>query len=89
MLTIRDSQKVQWWLAELDQYDNVSKLIDGAHSEQSGANQAYYLIQRLGLSSGGKRLAVVRCEVFEPVPDASEVNEDAIDALNMIRGGNR
>lgn len=32
---IADCQRTQYWLAELDRYDNPT-LIDGAHSEEEG-----------------------------------------------------
>lgn len=73
---------VQWWLAELDRYGNP-KLMDGAHSERSGAEQALYLIQRLGLVKD-RRFAVARVELSEAKADATGANEDAIATLNEI-----
>jgi hypothetical protein len=84
---IRESQQVQWWLGELDRYDNVVKLFDGAHSEAAGAHRAYYLCQRLGLLKAGTKYAVVRCEVFEPVPKKTGVNEKVINDLNAAKRG--
>jgi predicted GNAT superfamily acetyltransferase len=75
---------IQWWLVELDRYGNVSRMIDGAHSEAQGAHRAFYLIQRLGLIKSDTRYAVVRCELFLPVPSTEAVNEDALNALNAI-----
>ena len=82
---VRESQQVQWWLGELDRYDNVSKLFDGAHGEAAGAHRAYYLCQRLGLLKADTKYAVVRCEVFEPMPEKSGVNEKAINELNAAK----
>lgn len=58
----------QFWLAELDRYDNP-KLVDGSHDAEGGAHHALYLHQRLGLATG-KRFAVARVELIEAVPDS-------------------
>ena len=72
---------VQWWLAELDQYGNPT-LIDGAHGQRAGADQAFYLHSALGLAGSGK-YAVARVELSEPVADGSNVNHDAVSTLRM------
>ena len=79
-----ESQRVQWWLGKLDRHDNVKELTDGAHSEAAGAHEAMYLLTRLGLADKAAKYAVVRCEVFEPVPDGSRANQDALKRLNGI-----
>lgn len=79
-----ESQRVQWWLGKLDRYDNVKELTDGAHSEAAGAHEAMYLFKRLGLADKDTKYAVVRCEVFEPIPDGSRANQNALKTLNAI-----
>ena len=75
---------VQWWLAELDQHGNPT-LSDGVHSDRAGADHAFYLHRALGLGKG-KRWAVARVELSEPVANADGVDEDAIGTLNSARG---
>jgi hypothetical protein len=76
---------VQFWLAELDQYGNPT-LIDGAHSDAEGANQAAYLIQAMNLGGNHPRkFAVARVELSECVPTASGVNLDAVATINRNR----
>lgn len=74
---------VQWWLAELDQHGNPT-LVDGAHSDRSGADQAMYLFNALNLSDG-QRYAVARVELSEPKPSGEGLNHEAIQALNDMR----
>lgn len=81
---VSESQRVQWWLGKLDRYDNVKELTDGAHSEAAGAHEAMHLFKRLGLADADTKYAVIRCEVFEPVPDGSRANQDALKTLNGI-----
>ena len=71
----------QWWLAELDQYGNPT-LIDGAHGQRAGADQAFYLNSALGLV-GSRKYAVARVELSEPVADGSNVNHEAVGTLRM------
>lgn len=73
---------VQWWLARVDQYGNP-ELVDGAHSDQSGANQALYLINALGVGAG-QSYKVAKVELFDAVPDGSSVNHEAIQTLNGL-----
>ena len=59
----------QWWLAELDQYGNPT-LVDGAHSDRSGAERAMEIrleIAAKGLSTfiRGKKFAIARVELTE------------------------
>ena len=77
--SIRPGQRVQWWLAELDRYDNPT-LRDGAHTSERGAHHALYLLQRLGLTRGA-RFAVARVELFDAVPDPTGANEEALDTM--------
>ena len=82
---IDDRMRDQWWLAELDQYGNP-KLIDGAHSDRQGADQAFYLFQRLGFAKPGRRLAVTHVQISEPIANSDGVNEGAIDTINSTLG---
>ena len=77
--TIHPGQRVQYWLAELDRYDNP-KLCDGAHSDEQGAHRALYLLQRMGFAEG-KRFAVARVELIDAVPNATGVNEEALETI--------
>ncbi len=74
----------QWWLAKLDRYGNPT-LCDGAHSDRAGADRAFYLFGRLGLSKDGERYAIAEVRLSEPAANAEGVNEDAIDTLNAAR----
>lgn len=74
----------QWWLGKLGRHGNIDELIDGPHPDQDEANKAYYLHRRLGFVKTNVKYAVVRCELFEPVAEASQANEEALDALNSI-----
>lgn len=74
---------VQWWLAELDVHGNA-RLVDGSHSERTGADKAMYLFHALGLSKG-KRYAVARVELFEPKPSAAGVNREAVAECDKAR----
>lgn len=66
----------QWWLAEVDQYGNA-KLIDGAHADRAGADQAKFLFDQMGLT-GGRKLAVAKVELSEPQPTSKGVNLEAL-----------
>ena len=77
--------KVQYWLAEVDQYDNPA-LIDGAHQNEEGANQAAYLIQAMNLGGNRPRkFAVARVELSECVPTSAGINHEAIAIINRGR----
>jgi hypothetical protein len=78
-MTIRSPQ---YWLAELDQYDNP-KLVDGSHDDRAGADKAMYLFNGLGFSKG-KRYAVAKIELSEPQPRGSDVNHEALDACKQM-----
>jgi hypothetical protein len=81
--------KVQYWLAELDQYGNP-KLVDGAHSNEQGANQAAWLIKAMNLGGDRpRRFAVARVELSECVPTAAGVNLEAVRTINMMQEANR
>lgn len=71
----------QYWLAELDSYDNP-KLIDGSHADVESVNQAAYLIKSLRLGEPGRRFAVAKVELSECAPSSKGVNMDAIETLN-------
>ena len=72
----------QWWLAELDRYDNP-KLIDGSHDDASGAHHALYLLQSLGLARD-RRFAVARVELIPAVPDPTGADEEALDFMGGL-----
>lgn len=74
----------QYWLAELDQYDNP-KLIDGSHDSPDGCNRAAYLITAMRLGKPNRRFAVARVELSECVPSDKGVNHDAITTINAAR----
>lgn len=78
------SKNVQYYLGKLTPHGGIASLSDGPHDEAQGAHEAYYLHQRLGLLQKGVRYAVVKCELFTPVPDSSNVNEGALSTLNSI-----
>jgi len=74
----------QYWLAELDQYDNPT-LIDGSHDSSEGATQAAYLIQTMHLGKPNRRFAVARVELSECVPSSKGVNHQAIRTINRMK----
>jgi hypothetical protein len=73
---------VQFWLADLDRYGNP-KLIDGAHQDRAGAEQAATLIRRLGLS-GDQNFAVAEVRLSKLTGEHGPVDEEAIATLNAI-----
>jgi hypothetical protein len=74
----------QYWLVSLDRYGNP-RLIDGAHSDAEGANQAAYLIKSMHLSSENEKFAVAKIELLECVPSDKGVNHEAIRTINTNR----
>ncbi|EBK6743100.1 hypothetical protein DQ691_23950 [Salmonella enterica] len=73
--------KTQYWLAELDQHGNPT-LIDGAHSDRNGAEEALALRKRLPMiSTEGRRFAIAQVNLSEPTGQHGELNEDALKAL--------
>ncbi len=75
-------KEIQFWLAELDQYGNPS-LIDGAHSERGGAEEALTLRNRLNMiSTEGRKFAIAEVHLSEPTGVHSAINESAIKTLN-------
>ncbi len=79
-------RKIQYWLAELDQYGNP-KMIDGAHSTRAGANKAAYLIRAMGLGKPDRHFAVAKVELSDCVPSSKGANHSAILEINMARRG--
>ena len=75
----------QYWLAELDQYDNPT-LVDGSHSDIEGCNRAAYLIRAMNLGEPNRRFAVARVELMECSPSAKGVNHEAVRTINKARG---
>jgi hypothetical protein len=67
----------QYWLAELDRYDNPT-LIDGSHSSPEGVQQAAYLITHMGLGKPNRRFAVAKVELSECIPSDRNVNQEAV-----------
>lgn len=74
----------QYWLAELDQYDNP-KLIDGSHDSAAGATKAAYIINALQLGPTNRRFAVAKVILSECVSDDKGVNQEAIRTLRSHR----
>lgn len=70
-------QPEAYWLAELDVHGNPT-LVDGSHSERSGAERAYYLYQQLGYAGGVKRFAVARVEISEVTANAEGVDQESL-----------
>lgn len=73
-------EKAQWWLAEVDSY-GTGWLSDGPHQDRQGANQAFCLINAINLSPG-KKWAVARVELSDPVTDSRGVNHEAVATIN-------
>jgi hypothetical protein len=76
--------EVQYWLAEISEHGNP-RLIDGAHSNEEGANRAAWLIKAMNLGNPNRRFAVARVELIECNPTAAGVNLDAVRTINMMR----
>lgn len=76
--------ETQYWLAELDQYGNPT-LIDGAHSNARGANQAAFLIGAMRLGKPNRRFAVAKVELSECIPSAAGVNLEAVRTINTAK----
>jgi hypothetical protein len=74
----------QYWLAELDQYDNPT-LIDGSHDDAAGANKAAYLITAMHLGKPNRRFAVAKVELSECIPSSKGVNMEAVKTINDAR----
>lgn len=74
---------VQFWLAELDVNGNP-KLVDGAHRDRSGAEEALTLRKRLVrlTNTEGKRFAIAEVHLSEPTGEHGPLNEEAIEVLN-------
>ena len=75
--------RAQWWLAEVDRYDNP-KLVDGAHGDRAGADKAAFLFGSLGLT-GDRKLAVAKVELSDPRPSSEGVNMEAVRDCNRAR----
>lgn len=71
----------QFWLAELDRYGNPT-LIDGAHSDRSGAEKALVLRERLPIfNTEDREFAIAEVLLTEATGNHAGLNEDAISAL--------
>ncbi len=73
----------QYWLAELDQYDNPT-LIDGSHDSPEGCNKAAFLIRGIGLGKSERRFAVAKVELSECVPSGANVNHEAVESCRKM-----
>lgn len=80
MSTPRVVRTPQYWLVELDKYDNP-KLIDGSHDSPEGCNKAAYLIKSLGLGKADRNFAIARVELSECSPSSKGVNHSALRTL--------
>ena len=78
-------QNPQWWLVELDRYGNCARMVDGAHSDAEGANQAAYLIRSMHLSVRDSTFAVAKVELFPCEPSSKNVNHAAVRQINKTR----
>ena len=73
---------VQFWLAELDRHGNPT-LVDGAHSDRDGAEEALTLRKRLAmLNTEGKRYAIAEVRLSKPTGNHGPINEEALSTLN-------
>lgn len=75
--------ETQFWIAELDQHGNPT-LVDGAHSDAEGANQAAFLIQAMRLGPP-RRFAAAKVELSECVPSSKGVDMEAVAVINSAR----
>ena len=76
---IHENQKVQYWLAELDRYDNA-RLVDGAHSSAEGAIKAKGLYNMCGFSKG-RKFAVAKVELTEITEEQAMEAVKGVDPL--------
>lgn len=76
------NMETQWWLAELNMYGN-GKLADGPHTARIGAEQALYLLRRMGMA-GDRKFAIAEVRLTEPTGEHGPVNEEAVETLNAI-----
>lgn len=72
----------QWWLAEIDRYGNAT-LVDGAHCNRAGAEQAATLFKQLGFAAD-RRLAIAEVRLSELTGEHEPVNAEAVAALNHV-----
>lgn len=72
-----------YWLAELDNY-GTPKLMDGPHDNRNGADEALYLIKRLGLFDQSKKYAIAKVVVSEPDDKDHDINEEAADNVRQL-----
>lgn len=75
-----DLRTPQFWLAELDQYDNP-RLCDGSHEDRAGVEQAAYLLNGLSRS---RRFACAEVILTPVQPKPHGANQEAIATLNSI-----
>jgi len=73
--------KTQYWLAELDKYGNPT-LLDGAHTDREGAEEAMTLFKCLPMiKTEGRTFAIAKVELSEPTGKHGELNEEALKIL--------
>jgi hypothetical protein len=56
-----DIERVDWWLAEVNQYGYAAELCDGPHSDRVGVEKALSLYRDFGLENG-RTFCCVRVE---------------------------
>lgn len=79
-------ERVNYWLAERNQYGNADVFIDGPHSNREGVEKALYLINSLGLnlSTKNRDLCCIRVEQTPVEPKNHNANEEAIAACREM-----
>lgn len=76
-------ERVDWWLAEVNQYGYVSKLFDGPHTDRAGVEQALHLTRGLGLERG-RKFCCVRVEQTAVDAKPNDTNEEALSDCRML-----
>jgi hypothetical protein len=79
-------ERVNYWLAERNQYGIADVFLDGPHSGREGVEKALYLINSLGLNRSTKNrdLCCVRVEQTSVEPKCHNANEEAIAACREM-----
>jgi len=73
----------QWWLAKVDTHGNPT-LMDGAHGQRRGAEEAMGLHKALGTMGNGVRLAVVQVFVYPP-KSADDVPVEMVGPARLLQ----
>lgn len=78
------SERVQYWLAEVNKYD-VAKLMDGPHQDETGPETALELIKRLPmLGECGRKFAIAKVILSDPTGKHGPINKKAIETLSSL-----